>query len=361
MNIWFAADIPDDSFGGVGRSMKELSEGLQKRGCHVSIITRATLPASNYLLFALRLCGHYILNLFNRPDWIIARSTDALFCAVVIRLFKLKTGIILHNHGWEEYVYTIESKLPRSSISIPTTWKSAVIRFPLLRLMLSLCTHCMSGTRHEMNYIRNRYRVEKHKLIYVPNGVSVSAKPFWKEQNDYPYHFLSVGNVTWKKNLIHTLKTFSLLRNSLPEARLTCIGTGVNDMEFCRYTDSDLEGVTNISSVHFDEMNTWYTTCPFMIISSRYEGGHSLAILEAMSHGIIVFASGIPSNREIIQDGSNGYLITGSNGNYDAGKINQKINLSANREIREAAIATAGHYNWDQQITRLENTLCRKP
>lgn len=360
MKIWFAADIPGNSYGGIARSMHELAIGLKNQGHVVTILNRNTLPGNNYLLFAYKLCIHYLLSIFNRPDWIIARSTDAFFCAVLIRLFRLKTNIILHNHGWEEYVYSIEKKLPHSVVASPTTWKSMLIRFPLLRLMLKLSTYCMSGTEHEVHYLGNKYPSVKNKLNYVPNGVATREDIYWKNQEEYPMCFLTVGNITWKKNLSHTLRVFSLIKNSYSDARLICVGTGVNDTALLNGTGLDLENVTNIPAATFEEMESWYTTCPFMIASSRYEGGHSLAILEALSFGIIVFASAIPSNKEIISDGSNGYLITGSNSNYDAGKIMQKLTIETNQEIRLKASETAKEYCWDNQVVYLENLLCRK-
>lgn len=360
MNIWFAADIPQNSYGGVARSMQELAAGLKNHGHKTIILTRGDLPARTYLLFALKLCVRYILSLHHPPDWIIARSTDALFCAIIIRLCRLKTGIILHNHGWEEYAYALEKKLPRRVVTAPTTWRSILLRFPLLRLTLKLSTYCMSGTVHEMASLSDKYPSVKHRLVYIPNGVTMPTEGYWQRRDTHPLHFLCIGNVTWKKNIAHTLRVFSLVRETHSQAQLTCIGTGCDDEALYHCTGSNLEGVTNIPSVPFDRMHAWYTTCPFMITSSRYEGGHSLAILEALSYGIIVFASAIPSNKELISDGINGYCISGSNSNYDAAKIIHNSTHESHREIRLHAVETAHGQRWHNSIERLEKVLCRK-
>jgi len=359
MNVWLAADIPQDSCGGVGKSMKELAAGLRRKGHRITILTRGELPARNYCVFALKLCMRYILSLFDPPDWICARSTDAVFCAIVIKLFRLKTGVILHNHGWEEFVYAVERKLPRKVVTNPTTWKSHVFRFPLLRLTLKLSDFCISVSEHEMQSLGKRYPSMKYKLAYIPNGVTSVPDEVVFTTETRPLHFLCIGNVTWKKGIAHSLKVFSLVRNSVPEAELTCIGTGVDDTELCYCTGSTLEGVTNLPSVPFDRMHEWYTACPYMLASSRYEG-RSLAILEALSHGIIVFVSAIPSNREIVTDGENGFLITGADASYDAVKIIQKISRGSLATVRKKAVKTARQNSWDHQIERLENLLCRK-
>lgn len=360
MKIWFAADIPKDSHGGVARSMHELSEGLRYRGYGVTLFYRDTIRSNNYLTFAFKFCIRFLLSGLNRPDWIIARSTDGIFCALVIRLLRFSTGIILHNHGWEENVYSIEKKLPHTIISTPTTWKSIIVRIPLLRLMLKTCTYCMSGTMNEIVYLGNKYPKMRNKLIYIPNGVIAQKDIHWKNREEYPCNFLSIGNVTWKKNIRHTIKTFSLIREKYSNALLYCIGTGVDDTTLFKHINSNMEGVINKPSVSFEEMKDWYTSCPFMIASSRYEGGHSLAILEAMSFGVVVFASSIKSNKEIIKDDSNGYLITGSDIDYDAGSILKKLTQSTNQKVRINASETAKQNLWSLQVTRLEKILCKK-
>lgn len=360
MKIWFAADISKDSYGGVARSMHELSAGLKNRGHGVSLFYRETLRSNNYLAFALKLCIRFLLSGRIRPDWIIARSTDGVFCAIIIRLLKLKTGIILHNHGWEEQVYWLEKKLPRATVTTPTTWKSTLVRLPLLRLMLKICTCCMSGTMNEIRYIGNKYHATRHKLIYIPNGVNAQPGVYWQNREEYPLYFLSIGNLTWKKNIKHTIKVFSIIRKKHSNARLFCIGTGVDDTTLFKQISANMEGIINKPSVNFEEMKVWYTRCPFMIASSRYEGGRPLAILEAMSFGILVFASAIPSNKEFINDGSNGYLTTGLDIDYDAGIIFKKLTQSANQKIRINASETAKQNLWNSQVTRLEKVLCRK-
>jgi glycosyltransferase involved in cell wall biosynthesis len=359
MNIWFAADIPGGSYGGVGRSMHELAAGLRSQGHNVTIITRETTGSNNYLTFALKLGLRFILSGRSRPDWLIARSTDAVFCALFIHLLRLKTGTILHNHGWEEKVYEVEKKLPCAVVSTPTMWKSTLIRFPLLRLMLRLCTYCMSGTINEIRYIRDKYPQMRKKLTCVPNGTDIQPDGYWKDRDELPLNILSIGNLTWKKNINYTIKVFSSIKERISGAHLFCIGTGTDDTALQSHINISMEGITNIPSVTFDNMKEWYGKCPFMISSSRYEGGHPLAILEALSSGIVVFASNIASHREIIHDRVNGYLISGSDRESDADSIFNTLTQGTKQNVRMNAVETAKRNRWSRQVTRLERILCR--
>lgn len=358
MKVWYAADIPSIRSGGIACSMRELSKGLNKNGHEVQVITREELPSKNYLVFAFRLLIYFLLSGSQRPDWIIARSTDAVFCALIVRFFKLNVGLILYNHGWEEIVYKIESRLPSDMVSNPTTWRATLIRFPLLRLMLNLCSFCISGTEHENMSIGEKYPRSKGKLIYLPNGISV---PTGLPQNGdkYPLRFITVGNATWKKNLVHTVQVFSFIKNHYPDAHLLCVGTGLDDRSFTKYCSGKVDGVTNVPSVNYSEMRELYSKYPYMIASSRYEGGHSFAILEAFSYGIVVFASDIQSNREIISDTVNGFIIGGTNVNVDAENIIEKINAGIDEEsIKRNAIKALGQYTWERQVQKLEHLLC---
>jgi hypothetical protein len=125
MIVWFAAAIPHDSSGGVARLIRELSAGLSRRGHECRIVDAGDSPG-NYLAFSVRLLFLFVSQVRKRPDWIIGRSTDAVLCAVVARLFRLKTRTALHSHGWEEKVYETEQRLPSAFVSPKTPFPRAL-------------------------------------------------------------------------------------------------------------------------------------------------------------------------------------------------------------------------------------------
>src|SRR5271157_2005818 len=235
MNIWFAANIPEDSCGGVSRSMRELSSGLQKHGHCTTIVYGARgAVRGNYFLFALALCKRLLLHAAQPPDWIIARSTDGVVCALAAKIFGMKTKIALHNHGWEERVYEVEKRLAHDLAPATTTWRARLLRFPMLRATIFLTTCCLSGTLVEMRWLARRYPLCRKKLRYLPNGVQVGQSPYWNQQPAAASNFLTVGGNTWKKNLRNTTGIFKTIVPQLPGARLIMVGTGVNTDD-CRH------------------------------------------------------------------------------------------------------------------------------
>jgi glycosyltransferase involved in cell wall biosynthesis len=363
VNVWFAANIPKGSCGGVARSMRELSEGLRRvYGFRTEIVygERGRIRG-NYLFFACALCARLLMRAKDRPQWIIARSTDGIVCALVTKILKIKTKIALHNHGWEEIVYDIEKKLPRGLVNHPSTWKARAVRFPLLRACIFLCTRCLSGTVCETRWLANRYPLGRKKYAYLPNGVYVGREAFWEKQTLRETAFLAVGGATWKKNLENTTGIFKIVAEKLPDAKLVLVGTGMKIGYYSHELKALQDSYLIVPLENPDGMKQWYMHCPFFISSSRYEGGHSLAVLEALSFGCVVFAADIPSMREVIIDKSNGILIRGNSAKEDARIILDVLadkNLVA--RLRQNAFKTARRNTWDRQVKRLKTILCAK-
>jgi len=360
VNIWFAANIGEGSNGGIARSMRQFAHGLQNRGHEVYIYFGTPGAAGrNYLVFAARLGLRLLLHAGSAPEWIIARSSDGFVCALVAKALRLKTRVALHNHGWEEIATEVERRLPRSLVSYPTTWKAALVRLPLLRATLSLCSCCISGTLTEARWLAVRYPRYQTKVRYVPNGVAVSQDAARLEKSEPTPLFLAIGGLTWKKNLEHTLAVFEQVRLEVPGARLILVGAD-NATDGNRFGASPWIEV--VESEPPDRMPSWYETCPFLIASSRYEGGHSFAILEALSFGCVVFASMIPSTMEIIRDRVNGVLISGCDVRQDAQVIRRVMGQKElMQSIRKYARRTALRNRWERQTARLEKALCTKP
>lgn len=357
MKIWFAASVAQSSCGGVSRSMMQFSRYLRNAGMQVEIIF-ASKKGDNYLKFSLSLALRLLKNLADPPDWIIARSSDSVFCAVLIRIFSLKTRIALHNHGWEEKVYQTEKRLPKRIITNPTGWKAQLVRFPLLKANLFLSDICICGTIEEARWIAARYRSSVGKLKVIPNGIEVPRKPYWPLQENFPLNLLSIGGFTWKKNLEYSLQLFRKVLGERHDSRLILVGTGKITEEKRQLLDFPGNSLTIIEKESPENMFRWYETCPFLISSSRYEGGRAFGILEAMARGCVVFATGIPSTKEIIRDKQNGILLTGTGPESDVSAILKLYeNIEQIKRIGVSAWKYAKRNRIERQVKRMARVL----
>ncbi len=349
--IWFAAAIPEDSQGGVRRLMEGLAAGIGEYGYCTKVFCR-DYPKGGYLLFSLGLAFQLVRRLFNPPAWIVARSTDAFFPLFMRQLLPIPTGIILQNHGWEEYVFEVQRRLPRAIVDNPVTWKGRMLRFPLLRATLRMADYCLCGTVADMRWIANRYPEQRSKLRYVPNGVAIDQEQTTLPPQPEPSAFLNVGTMTWRKNHAFTVELFKGIVSVVPEARLYCVGTGRMPL------DTVHPNISFVPSVPMGAISQWYRRCPFFIHTSRYEGGHALVLLEAMAHGAVCFVSPEPSNLEVVVDGRNGIVLDGCNSGKDIERILAVMgDIPLCRELSANARSTVLRHRWERQAKRLVRVL----
>lgn len=357
MKIWLAASVAQSSCGGVSRSMMQFCRNLRNAGLQVEVIF-ASKKTDNYLRFALSLALRFLRNLGDPPEWIIARSSDSVFCAALIRMFSLKTRIALHNHGWEEKVYQIEKRLPKRIITNPSGWKARLVRFPLLKANLFLSDICICGTIEEARWIAARYKSSIGKMRIIPNGIDVSQKPYWPQQENVPLNLLSIGGFTWKKNLEYSLQIFRKILSERSDARIILAGTGKITEEKRQLLNFPEDSLTVIEKESPENMVRWYETCPFLISSSRYEGGRAFGILEAMARGCVVFGTAIPSTKEIIRDNQNGVMLKGTDPESDCSAIVKLYqDIEQVKRIGNAAWKYAKRNRIERQVKRLIRVL----
>jgi len=330
MRIWLAASVSPSSPGGVYRSITGLAMELQRRGHTTRTIFSSPGRAHKRHLFSCRLALRLFFFFWKRPDWIIARSSDGLACALVARLFRMKTAIALHNHGWEERAFAIERRLPSSVINNPTTWRGRIAGFFLLRLTLKKTDLCLCGTIDEARWLSNRYPGVRPKLCIVPNGVPSVAQAHWPLQEEFPPSILMAGAFTWKKNLLYGVELFRRLLEKEEDARLFIVGCGPLSPQQKGPLHALGDAVFIVENEAPDRMSRWYESCPMLLLPSRYEGGRPFTILEAQSRGCTVFASDIAAIRECVTHGKTGFLLSGVNPVADAGLI---ASVFRNREL----------------------------
>ncbi len=353
--VWYLASIPPGSQGGVHRVMHQQMKGLAMRG----YITRNIYNKGGHhdFVFALT-CGiRFLAALLSPrvPDVIIARSTDGVVCACLIRLLRLQTRCLLHNHGWEEVaaVSRVQNLLHAGA------WKSRLLRFPLLRLHLHTAHLCVCETVADMRWLTYHYPQQAHKLRYVPTGVT-PVTPVHRFGRDVPLRVLAVGQYSQRKNIdyVHSICN-EWAQRSDTRISLYLVGVGTRGVTLIsNLTSHPKLTVYTIAHESMDSMSQWYSYCPFVISASRYEGGHSLALLEAMTHGCMVFASPIRAHREFIRHGCNGFLLHGNDVTCDS-KFISSIYAHAReyQHIGTHAAHSAQRHRWSRQVARMEHAL----
>ncbi len=191
------------------------------------------------------------------------------------------------------------------------------------------------------------------RLRLIENGVDTRKLANCAAEQFAPA-FVAIGRFAEHKGLERLLMLHEALCEHLPGARLELIGNDWDGtlqvvrrrLESMRHADS-----VRISTGLDDERlrNALGASCVFLS-ASRYEG-FGLALVEAMSAGLIPIVNSIPSFRSILDQARVGLALDYT---QDPAQLADKIAgfvraLSARyREARAAAIAASNRYDWKQ-------------
>jgi glycosyltransferase involved in cell wall biosynthesis len=146
-------------------------------------------------------------------------------------------------------------------------------------------------------------------------------------------------NSHWRKNRIAGIRSWSEIRNVIPEFDLKLLIIGNNlDAEELSYLDKS----GNFSSLYIkrnigeEELSNLYQSCQFVIFTSIYEG-FGLPIIESNSHGKLTLHSDIEVLNEI--GGTCNVRLMADDGENDWLSIWNKLSNSENRKHAQE------HYN----------------
>lgn len=157
--------------------------------------------------------------------------------------------------------------------------------------------------------------VSKNKIEVVYEGVSelnsnIPARPTGvpqqalddaknQDHSTTSASLLYIGNAYPHKNLERLLEAFAILRETHPNAKLILAGT--DSIFYKRLLANIPYRVTFVPNPTDDKLAELYRHATLFVFPSRVEG-FGLPPLEAMSMGVPVVASDIPSLREILGD-----------------------------------------------------------
>lgn len=213
--------------------------------------------------------------------------SDVLSARINIRAKKIST---IHNNMYEDY---------RDGYGY---FKSRIlIAVHMVALKKLNCCVCCS---------KSVWQVMKTKLrntTYIRNGIRlVNARHIIKRKEfDIPENarvFLYAGVLTERKNVVTLIEKF--VRYHKENEYLLLIGEGEKSSECHRKSDKE----KNVKMIGFQTDVAAYMNISDIYISASKSEGFSISVLEALSCGLGLFLSDIPSHREIIEMGKEVYL-----------------------------------------------------
>lgn len=158
------------------------------------------------------------------------------------------------------------------------------------------------------------YRVKSEKIIKIPNGIEFKYT-YSKNRINKIDTFGFVGRLEPVKNLPVLIRAFKKLKNrSSSNIFLSIYGIGAQK-PFIEELIRQNQLEDNVFLKGFvSDIDKIYSNIDCFILPSKSEGVNN-ALLEAISYGIPVIVSDIPSNRELIRHRKSGFLFDYTNAN----------------------------------------------
>jgi glycosyltransferase involved in cell wall biosynthesis len=198
------------------------------------------------------------------------------------------------------------------------------------RLLAGRCDVLLFQSREDLEQTRRRgYRTA---LRYLGNGVEdhwFSVPPRVAPRS--PLELLFVGRLIREKGVLDLLEALALV----PGARLTVVGAelpterdGVEAAARSRAEAPDLQGRVHFrGAVAKEDMPAAVAACDAMVLPS-YREGVPRSLIEGFAASRPAVATDVRGCRELIRDGSTGFLAPPRNPNLLAGALRRLVDLS---------------------------------
>lgn len=169
---------------------------------------------------------------------------------------------------------------------------------------------------------------------------------------------LFVGRLVSRKGVRYLLEGFRRIHDSVPH-RLVIIGSGPlrGQLETMAVELGIPDRVVFTGMVSDDDLYRYYRSCSFLVLPAVYDEkgdteGLGVVLLEAMSCGKPVIASGVGGITDIVVDRKNGLLVPPADADALARAIMTLVkNDRLRREMGRAARKTVDEkFNWDKIV-----------
>jgi glycosyltransferase involved in cell wall biosynthesis len=243
-----------------------------------------------------------------------------------------------------------------------------LLEYPLhdfnLRRCIAGADHIIACSFTALNEFRVAYKdlsLEKTSVIY--NCVNLDEiedvkirHDDWDTQDGSSIVF--AGRLFWLKGPMYLLRAFEMLKGDFKNLNLKIFGKGPEENRMKKFVSNcELKDQVHFyGRVPHKNLIAEIKKSDVIVAPSLYEA-QSLFMLEAMACKKPIIAFDIPSAREIIEDGHNGFLAKG----FDAKALSEKIRLVlSDRKLRlkvgqNGYIYVKREHNWEIQVEKYLN------
>jgi len=364
MKILIITGIYPPDIGGPAQHCCRLKKELETRGNRVSVFTYGKQLSddnengvmrisrnSNWLLRQIK-AARAIIKVGTKSDIIYVNGLDLpVFLASFFLKKPKKIMRIVRDFAWE---YGQRNLNLKSSVdSFQSENKSFLLS--ILRKIQILTINKMDKTIVPSNYLKkiiSGWSIDEKKITVLKNAYKPPDKQGGGEYKKKEHTLLTIGRfVPWKR-IDGLIKMFSELSE---DYKLIIIGEGPQE----KYLENLISAFDLWKRVRFpgpmeeNEIFEHMKSSECLLLNSTYEG-LSHVLIEAQFAGLPSVVTDVGGNREVIENGFNGFLVKADE--YEEFKesiVKVCENTSLKKEMRTNCIIKSSDFSWDNYLEKL--------
>lgn len=218
-------------------------------------------------------------------------------------------GLFLFKKPSINLIATCHHTFWQQSRYIPSqSWKRIFLPFEKATLRKADTILCVSNDSQRV--LTTRYGISTAKTVVIPNGVDTARfHPLEKVQR-INHSILFVGRIDKRKGIDYLLGALPVIKQSIHDVKLFVCGQGRDKEKMAAYARSHgLEHhIRFLGFLPDTDLNFWYNRVNCVVVPSVFEG-FGLTAVEAMAAGTSVIATDVDGLRDVVDDGTTGYLV----------------------------------------------------
>jgi len=293
----------------------------------------------------------YFSNLSDKVKYDVCIANFAIPGGIVAQFLKKKYNIpfVIISHGHD----------------IPWFFPKQMFFYHLLfyNKIKNICNDCafLLVQSEQMKQNAERF-LSDNKINKIPNGCDIDS--FYHDYNKKSkvFKIIFCGRLVKQKNPMLFLKSIYLYNKINKNIIVEIIGDGPYRSKMEKYIkNNNLNNIVNFSGwISKEELLREYQSAS-ILLSTSYDEGMSMTIMEALSSGLYILATPVSENLKLINKGINGEIIN-SKPELIADEINkfyiEKFLNNYNIPIQEIE-NIKNHYNWDNIVGEYEKVLLK--
>lgn len=229
---------------------------------------------------------------------------------------------ILHTHNYAAWLYgNVARRLAGTAVHVHTEHSgvsASKLRYAVERFLSKSTSAVVAVSDHVVDVLVNHIGVASSRVKLIYNGVNTKRFVRNTQQREEARTALGIGSTEVVvgivarlapiKNHTYLLDAFAELLKLSPTARLLIVGDGTERARLEQHAQQIGVASRTIFAGERRDTERMLNAMDVYALSSTSEG-MNLTLLEAMSSGLPIVATGVGGNVEIVREGETGYLV----------------------------------------------------